>query len=377
MIDTDTLKSQFLLDPSVTFLNHGSFGACPRPVFEHYQAWQRELEYQPVEFLGRRIDALLDDARAVLARYIGADRDDIVFVPNATTGVNLVARSLKLQSGDEMLTTDHEYGACQYAWQFACEKSGAHVARCEMPIPMTTADAFIDHLWANVTERTRVIFISHITSPTALIFPIYEICQRARSAGIITVIDGAHAPAHVPLDLSAVNADFYAGNCHKWMCAPKGAAFLYVHREHQSWMEPAVISWGWHDDGSFVAKQQKQGTRDYSAYLSVPAAIAFLHEHDWESVQGRCRALIRDARQQLSALFGLPPLAPPEWAAQMVTTRLPACDAKALKARLYDDYRIEVPVIDWNDGQYLRVSMQGYNTRQDIDRLLTALQETL
>ncbi len=374
-IDIETLKSLFLLDPAVNFLNHGSFGACPRVVFEAYQRWQLELERQPVEFLGRRIDGLLDHARAVLADYVGADHNDLVFVPNATTGVNLVARSLKLKEYDEILTTDHEYGACMYTWQFVAQKTGARLVQRQMPLPLTTPDDFVEYFWGGVTERTRVIYISHITSPTALIFPIDEICRRARAAGIITVIDGAHAPGHVPLNLRALNADFYTGNCHKWMCAPKGSGFLYVRHAYQGLVEPAIISWGWEDDGSFIAKQQKQGTRDYAAYLTVPTAIQFLNDHDWATVQTQCRAMIAGAQRDLSDLFALPALAPPMWLGQMVTARLPACDIVSTKVRLYDDYQIEIPVIDWKEEQFIRVSMQGYNTHTDIAQLITALRE--
>jgi isopenicillin-N epimerase len=231
------LKSLFLLDESVTYLNHGSFGACPRPVFAAYQQWQLHLERQPVLFLYRRVDELLRESRARLGAYLGADADDLVYFLNPTTAVNMVARSLAsphtgfLQPGDEVLTTDHEYGAIDRTWRFICERTGACYVRQPIPLPATTQEALADRFWSGVNERTRVVFISHITSPTALIFPVAEICWRARRAGLLTIVDGAHAPGQIELDLSEVGADLYTGACHKWLCAPKGTAFLYARRE--------------------------------------------------------------------------------------------------------------------------------------------------
>ncbi|MGH7429780.1 MAG: aminotransferase class V-fold PLP-dependent enzyme, partial [Candidatus Methylomirabilaceae bacterium] len=225
------LRGEFLLRPDVIFLNHGSFGACPRPVFETYQRWQRELECNPVDFLARQLKDLLRDARAALAEFVGAEADDLVYVSNATTGVNIVARSLSLGRGDEVLGTDHEYGALDRTWRFICERHGATYVRASIPVPVVSREEVVDAVWSRVTPRTRVLFISHITAPTALILPIDELVRRARDAGILTVIDGAHAPGQIPVDVTALGADFYAGNCHKWLCAPKGAGFLHARRE--------------------------------------------------------------------------------------------------------------------------------------------------
>ena len=211
----DSLKSEFLLDHNIVFLNHGSFGACPRPVFEDYQRWQLELEQQPVEFLGRRFNALMRAAREPLAAYLHTATDNVVYVPNSTTAINIVARSLRLGPGDEILTTDHEYGAMDRTWRFLCAKSGAAYRVWTIPDPLAGADDFVETLWAGVTPRTRVIFLSHITSPTALTFPLQEICRRAREAGILTIIDGAHAVGQIPLTLDELGADFYTSNCHK------------------------------------------------------------------------------------------------------------------------------------------------------------------
>ncbi|HKZ69518.1 MAG TPA: aminotransferase class V-fold PLP-dependent enzyme [Anaerolineales bacterium] len=380
------LKELFLLDPTVVYLNHGSFGACPRPVFENYQWWQRELERQPVEFLGRRSTELLGNARAALAAYLGAKADEIVYFPNPTHAVNMIARSLKLRPGDEILATDHEYGALDRTWALIGKKTGARYARHSIPLPVTSHANFVEHFWAAVTERTRLIFLSHITSPTALIFPAKEICRRARERGILTIVDGAHAPGHIPLDLHDLDCDLYTGAGHKWLCGPKGSAFLYARREVQEWLEPLVVSWGWGDENiepapemgetQFIRFHQWQGTRDIAAYLATPAAIEFQRQHNWEVVRRECNARARETRTRLNALTGLEPLCPDsgEWFAQMFAARLPdSANPDALKARLYAEHRIEAPIFQWNGMNLIRVSFQGYNTRADADKLMDAL----
>jgi isopenicillin-N epimerase len=372
-------RDEFLLDPNVIFLNHGSFGACPRPVFEEYRRWQVELERQPVEFLGRRFNDEMRAARTALAEYVHAPADDLVFVPNATTGLNIVARSLDLQPGDEILATDHEYGAIDRTWRFLCAKSEAIYVNRALPYPLTSPSDVVETVWARVTPRTRVISISHITSPTALIFPIRELIRRAREQGILSVIDGAHVPGQLPLDLLALDPDFYSGNCHKWMCTPKGSAFLYARRDKQSLVEPLVVSWGWESatpgPSRFVEEQEWQGTRDVAAFLAVPAAIRFLNEHNWEAIRKECHSLAQYARQSIEAFTGEPALSPDstEWYAQMVAVPLPPCDAESLKRCLYDEYRIEVPIVVWNDKTFVRISIQAYNTRADLDALVEAL----
>jgi isopenicillin-N epimerase len=377
------LKSQFLLDPEITFLNHGSFGACPRPVFDACQRWQRELERQPVEFLGRRARGLLAEARAALAAYVGGEAQDVVYFTNPTAAINAVARSLVLDSGDEILTTDHEYGAMDRTWRFVCRKAGAHYVQQPIPLPLTTHTEFVDTFWAGVTDRTRVIFLSHITSPTALTFPVQEICHRAREAGLLSIVDGAHALGQIPLNLEALGADVYTGAAHKWLCAPKGSAFLYVRREIQELLEPLIVSWGWESErpsgSQFVDYHEWQGTRDLAAFLSVPAAIEFQAQYDWAAVRQRCRALASETRRRLDALTGLDPICPdsPEWFTQMFVARLPPVDLDRLKGRLYDEYRIEVPLRKWNGQPLIRVSFQAYNSQADADALVDALAQLL
>jgi isopenicillin-N epimerase len=384
------MRDQFLLDPDIVFLNHGSFGACPRPVFDAYQSWQRELERQPVELLGRRSGALLEGARRELAAFLGAAPDDLVFITNTTTAVNSVARSLELRPGDEVLATDQEYGACDNVWELACRRAGARYRKHALPLPLCGPDEVAEQIWSGVSTATRALFLSHITSTTALVLPVAELCRRAREAGILTVIDGAHAPGQLPLDLGAVGADIYIGNCHKWMCAPKGSAFLHVQPEHQLRFDAAVVSWGYsaevegHTDfvaylGAtlFLRRHQWQGTRDISAFLAVPAAIDFLRRHRWQEVRESCHQLARQARDRLLALGGLAPLSGDEAFAQMVAIPIPPCDEHALKTALYDRYRIEVPVTSHAGRTFIRPSLQAYNTEADVDALVAAVEQLL
>ncbi len=386
------IKQLFLLDPQIIFLNHGSFGACPQPVFAAYQAWQRKLELQPVQFFGRDYADYDRQARQVLGGELSVEPDNIVYIPNATYGVNVIAHSLSdhpgspLQTGDEILTTDHEYGACNHAWEYACRKIGAKYTCQPMPLPVTSPEEIVEQFWQGVTPRTRLIYLSHITSPTALRFPVEAICQRARQAGILTVIDGAHAPGQIPLDLKLIGADFYTGNCHKWMMAPKGAAFLHARPEVQHLVEPLIVGWGWNPDPSqingsaFHSALHWTGTKDPAAALTVPAAIQFAHAHDWESVRQECHRLLSQAIQNLCELTGLPPLysLDSDLYRQMGIAPLPAgADLDLFRTRLYADFHIEIPVIEWNGNKFLRISVQGYNTPEDLEALVEAVKTLL
>jgi len=379
-VSTLATRDHFLLDPSVTFLNHGSFGACPHPVFEDYQRWQLELERQPVEFLGRRAPGLLETVREELGGYLNAPADSLALIINATWGVNVVIRSLDLEPGDEVLTTNHEYGANAMAWEWLLAKSGATLVQHAIDLPVDNVDDLVDRFWSKVTERTKAIFMSHITSPTALILPVKEICARAHAHGLLTIIDGAHAPGHIPLDLQEVGADIYAGNLHKWFCAPKGAGFLYVRPEEQGWVESLIVSWGWGQTGvlspsTFVSRNEWQGTRDIAAFLAIPTTIAFQKAHNWPENQRRGHALAADARCRIAELTGLPQICPDScaWFGQMATFPVPVDDPLALKTRLYDEFRIELPHVAWNGGSYLRASFQAYNDGADVERLIDAL----
>ena len=376
------LKRQFLLDPSITFLNHGSFGATPKPVFYEYQRWQRELENQPVEFLGRRFNILMRSAREALGAYLGTNARNLLYTQNVTIALNIVARSLELGAGDEVLSTNHEYGALDRTWRFLSKDRG--FTYINQPVDITSRDAFIESFWRGVTLKTRVIFLSHITSPTASILPVEKIIQLARERGIITVIDGAHAPGQIPLHLDSLGADFYGGNLHKWLCAPKGTGFLFAHPEAQHLLKPLVVSWGYESetpgDSTFIDHHEWWGTRDIAAFLAVPEAIRFQQKQAWAEARAACHQLAVETWNRIHDLTGHAPLhsAPDVWFAQMTVATLPAdTDLVALKARLYDEYRIEIPLIAWNERKLIRLSVQGYNSRRDMDKLLFALKKLL
>ena len=377
------LRREFLLDPDITFLNHGSFGSCPRPVFDIYQGWQRELERQPVEFLGRRYHRLLGEVRETLGAFLGCAPDEVVLCDNATTGVNVIVRSLGLNAGDEVLTTDHEYGACDLTWRHLSEQHGVRVVKAEVDLPVARVEDVVEAIWSRVTPRTKVLYLSHITSVSALRLPVEELCRRAREAGIFSLIDGAHVPGHLPIDLAAIGADAYTGNLHKWLCAPKGAAFLHVRPEHHPWVMAPIVSWGWSDEAhhrsvnQLTSRNEWQGTRDPAAWLTVPAAIAYQADRGWDAVRARCRETVRGVRTAIAELGGLAPIAPDEpwWQLLFVACPVPVTDGKATQARLWDDHRIEVPFTCWRGRWHVRVSIQGYNDQSDVERLLEALRD--
>jgi isopenicillin-N epimerase len=379
------MKELFLLDENVVFLNHGSFGATPKTILAAYQDWQRRMERQPVKFLGREIGAYLAEARQILGAFVNADMDDLVFIPNATFGVNVVARSLDLGPGDEVLSTNHEYGACENIWSYLSQKRGFGFVQQDIPLPFADEKTIVEQMWAGVTDKTRVIFMSHITSPTALCLPVKAICRRARQAGILTVIDGAHTVGQISLDLKALGADFYTSNGHKWLCSPKGSAFLYARREMQGLIEPLVVGWGWGANAefsfgsSYLNNLQWLGTNDLSAYLTVPAAIAFQEKHDWPAVRQRSHVLLMQAIERIRTLTGLPAVYDSDDGfRQMAIAPLPPiADIRAFKAHLYDAFRVEIPLIEWGRRPFIRISVQGYNDQSDMDLLVGALKEML
>ena len=370
------LRDDFLIRDDIVFLNHGSFGACPKPVFAEYQAWQLELERQPVEFLLRRRKELIPDARKEIAEYLAVPDGEVVFVTNATYGLSAALRSMPLAAGDQILTTNHEYGAVDRLMETVVKKTGAVIVRHHIPLPYASDEAFVEDFFTSATVKTKVILMSHITSPTALIFPVEKICQRAREMGILTVIDGAHAPGQIPLNLADIGADVYSGNFHKWLCAPKGSAFLHVRPELQEMVDPLVISHGYSDGADFVQRHEWLGTKDIAAYLSVPSAIAYQRQRNWRSVGRECHQLAVDLQAQLCDRYDLPRLSINQFA-QMVTIPLPDCDVGAVKDQLYEDYRIEVPVGRFEGCCVMRVSVQAYNTKEELQTLVKALEEIL
>jgi isopenicillin-N epimerase len=347
------MGDDFLLDPAIAHLNHGSYGACPRPVLEAYQAWQRELERNPVELIARRLEELLDGVRAELAAYVGADTADLALEPNVTTGLNAVIRSLRLEPGDEVLTTRHEYGGLLRTWAYA----GASLVAVEP-----------EELAGSIGPHTKVVYTSHITSATALRLPVEEACAAAREAGVLSIVDGAHAPGHVPIDLAELGADVYAGNCHKWLCAPRGSGFLWARPEQQAWIEPAVVSWSWVEKSTFAQRHTWAGSRDPSAYLAIPAALEY------------ARGIHLDERRALAdEVAGLVELPPVEGmpAPLMRAFELPAGAPEDLQRRLFDEHGVEVVVSEWEGRRLLRVSVGPYVTRADLERLRDALRAEL
>ncbi|MFM8770900.1 MAG: aminotransferase class V-fold PLP-dependent enzyme [Candidatus Kapaibacterium sp.] len=378
-------RRDFVLRDDVIFLNHGSFGACPRVILDHQRTWIDRLEQQPVLYF-REIMHLMQHARMTLAEYFGTRRENLVYVANATYGVSLAAQAFgqMLQVGDEILTTDHEYGACDRAWNRYAVEKGAKVVRASVPMPAPSQNDIVELIWRLVTPRTRLLFISHITSPTGLRMPVEELCRRCREAGIITVIDGSHVPGHLPLNLSELDADFYTGNCHKWMCTPKGSAFMWTSDTYRDVLPPLVVSWGAQiptvGDGPFVDENEFLGTRDHSPFLSIPFALEWMHSHNWEAVQARCRALTCQGVDMLCVIDGIRSIreegADP--LLQLGTVLLPRnVDVLAMKTWLYDERHIEVVVHRWLDTPMLRFSVHAHTSKADIELLATAVREYL
>lgn len=346
------MRAGFVLDPEIAYLNHGAFGACSEGVFAEYQRLQRELERGPTDFFKRELPGLLADARGELASFVGARAEDLVFVPNATSALNAVIRSLELGPDDEILTTAHEYGAITRTWEFV---------RANLVVSEP------NELVSRIGPRTRAVFVSHVTSPSALVLPVEEICAAARAAGVLCIVDGAHAPGQLALDLSTIDGDVYAGNCHKWLCAPKGAGFLWARAEMQRTIAPLVVSWGYLEDADFGERHGWQGTRDPAAYLAVPKAIEIQRTFDLE----RSRRLA-DRTEELLEGLGLP-CVPGVSAPFMRAVELSPGDADSLSTLLYEEFQVEVPIYEWNGRRILRVSIGPYNDESDVGRLVSAL----
>jgi isopenicillin-N epimerase len=382
------------LDRSVAFLNHGSYGACPAEVLRYQAALRAEMEAEPVRFLGRELDDRLDAARARLGAFVGADPDDLAFVSNATGGVNAVLRSLRLAPGDELLTTDHAYQACRNTLDFVAERSGARVVTVTLPFPVTSPQAIVDVVLAGVTPRTRLALLDHITSPTALILPLERLVTALAARGVDAVVDGAHAPGMVPLDLRALAAAYYSGNCHKWLCTPKGSAFLWVRRDRQADVHPLTISHGARGERAgrsrFRLEFDWTGTQDPTAWLTVPKAIDYLAglvPGGWPALMARNRALALEARRLLCETVGTAPACPDEMIGSIASVILP--DNRTvetgwrvrdpIQGRLFEAWGIEVPIMRWPapPKRMIRVSAQLYNHLPQYVRLAEALRKEL
>ena len=377
--------SLWCLDPSVTYLNHGSFGACPSAVLEAQSSLRMEMEREPVDFLGASLPARLDAAREALAAFVGAAPEDLVFVPNATAGVNAVLRSLSLGPGDELLLTNHTYAACRKTVDYVAAHAGARVVVAQLPFPCPDVEEIVFSVLKCVSPRTRLALLDHVTSPTALVLPIARLVNELRTRGVDTLVDGAHAPGMVPLRLGELGAAYYTGNAHKWLCAPKGAAFLHVRREHQAQLHPNVISHGY--TAGFHAEFDWPGTFDPTSWLCVPEALRFiggLLPAGWPQVMAVNRDLTLKARALLLESSGLEAPCPDAMIGSMASIPLPpaarGAPAHGLDCAGLHAWFRERQVETWlhpHPLPLLRISAQLYNDLDQFKRLATLLGEAL
>lgn len=379
-LNMQNLKQYFLIREDITYLNFGSFGACARPVFEKYQQFQLELEQEPVDFITNKGLQYLEQSRAALGGYLNCDKDDLVFVTNPSYAVNTIAKSLDLKEGDEILSTDLEYGACDKTWDYACKKAGATYVRQPISLPLESKEKFTEDFFKGLSAKTRMIFISHITSTTGLRLPVEEICAKAKEKGIATFVDGAHAPAQVKIDLHNAPFDIYTGACHKWMMTPKGSSFLYIKKELQP-VDPLVVSWGYNamfpSSSKFLDHHQMNGTRDYAAFLTIPAAIEFMEQHNWWQVAASCREMVYHNAPVLCDILGAAALAPlqEDYILQLCSVPIKTKEPEKLHDHLRGQYHIQVPVMRHGDKVFLRYSINGFNEQADLDRLFHALKD--
>lgn len=376
-------KSDFLLNEDIHFFNNGSYGACPKTVFRKYQDWQRVIEFQPVEFFQKTLLPELQKSRQLIGDFINADCDDLILTRNATYATNMVIRSLDLKPEDEVLVTNHEYGACLNAWEFWQKEKGFELKKMNFELPLPATSDLISKIKSHINSKTKVIFFSHISSSTAQLFPAEEFCKLAREYNIISIVDGAHTIGQFPLDITEIAPDFYFSNIHKWLFAPKGTAFLYTRKELQSMVKPLITGWGWGSrrelpSGSeYIDSNQFYGTADLSSYLTISEAIKFYRENHVADLKKMCNSLakhfIKEANKitQIKSLYNEFPDC-----LMMAVIEVPQkYPAQELKELLYDKYRIEVPIIEWEGKLLIRISIQIFNTEEEVEYFLKVLKE--
>ncbi len=384
------LLHRWLLDPVVTHLNHGAFGACPREVVERQSEWRERMERDPLDFLWRKLDAPLDASREEVARLVNAPTETLAFVSNATSAVNAVLRSLELAPGDELLTTNHDYNACHNVLAEVARRSGARVVTAPVPFPIDDPAQIVAAVLAAATPRTRLALLDHVTSPTAIIFPLEELIRELAARGVETLVDGAHAPGMRPLDLTALGAGYYTGNLHKWLCAPRGTAFLHVRADLRSGLRPAVISHGANTRrpgrSAFHDEFDWPGTIDPTGWLCAGDAIrwcANLFPGGLDELMRRNHDLAVAARRRLCERLSVEPPCPEAMLGSMATLPLPERfqDAPAPPDRfdpdqtwLLEEHAIEVPFFRWNGRRWFRVSAHAYNAIGDYERLAAAVE---
>lgn len=384
-------REQWLLEEGLTYLNHGSFGACPKPLLQKQREFQEQLERHPVRFFLAESPTLLHNARESLATFVGAQPDDIALLPNATTAVNTVLRSIHWKPGEQLLATDHTYNACRNALEFVAERWGVEVVVAPIPFPQSSPQAVIDSVLSKVTERTRFALLDAITSSTALVLPYDTLTKELEGRGIETMVDGAHAPGMIPLDLDSLGASYFTGNCHKWLCAPKGVAFLHTRADKQEYIRPLVISHGANEPlrgrSRYNVEFNWQGTSDITPLLCLPHVLAWGEdalEGGWPAIRERNRALVLEGRRILCEALDVEPPAPAEMIGTIATIPLPdaemrenvsAFDIDPVQAALLREYNIEVPIFLWPKmpTRWLRISAQLYNNLDEYKRLAQGL----
>jgi isopenicillin-N epimerase len=387
------LAAHWTLDPDITFLNHGAFGACPREVLALQSELRERMERDPIDFFVRALEPLLDEARGRLAEFLHADADDLAFVDNATAGANAVLRSLAFRPGDELLTTDHVYNACGNALRGVAERAGARVVVVPLGLPLRGPEQVLEGVLGAVSDRTRLALLDHVTSATAVVFPIESLVPALQARGVEVLVDGAHAPGMVPVDLRALGAAYYTGNCHKWLCAPKGAGFLHVRKDRQAGIRPLVVSHGANsprtDRSRYRLEFDWTGTRDPSPFLCVPRAIDLvggLVPGGWPEVRARNGGLARRARSLLCEALGAAPPCPESMLGSLAAVELPGGprpaalpDQDPLHLLLFERYRIEVPVYAWPtpERRWIRVSPHLHNSEAQYAFLAGALREAM
>lgn len=380
-------RAQMMLDPEVINLNTGSFGPLSRVVFERVSALRRRLAEEPMDFFIRRTPPLLWEARERLAQFLGGEPRRLCFTANVSSAINVVANGLRLATPGEVLLTDHEYGAMHWCWERAAQRQGLTLKTFPLPTMAREPGEIVEAVRAAITPKTRLLFFSHILSPTGMVLPAAEICAEARKRGVLTVIDGAHAPALVPLNMPEIGCDFYCGNCHKWLLAPMGSGFLYLGAGNEDRLQPLQVSWGWHYDATKSDERDEfgstprlralefEGFRDWCPWLAVPTAIDFQTGLGWEAIRKRIAEMAEYVRQRFTEREGLRLATPahPALHASMVAFRLPpGIDPMVLRRRLWEQ-RIEIPVIERPEGDMIRVSTHFYNTEAEVDRLAEVL----
>ena len=386
-------KEWFTIDHEPTYLAHGSFGGCLSVAYEDRLSWYEKLEKNPHNFLVNELFDELKESRKALANYLNCNFNNLVYFPNPSTALNTVIRSLDLNENDEVLTSNHEYGALDKTWNFYSEKRGFKYKKVKIGIPYDEEDFFIESFKKSITKKTKVIFLSHITSSTALIFPVEKICKIAKDNNILIIIDGAHAPAQTKLDLKKLDADIYVGACHKWMCAPKGVSFLYAKESLKDSIEPLVVSWGWRDEmlnekSKYINNHQWQGTNDLSAYLTIPKVIRFLNQNKWNDISDECRNLILYVKNRfkIDKSLCVPTSNNDKHLGQMLSfqinqnskfsTIVKQDQSKIVQLQkiIYKQSNIHIPIIYWNGSVFMRVSIQAYNTESDINKMFDMLE---